>query len=811
MKSSTAKHLVAWKVLVLAFGGCLPFVQAHAEPSADNAAVVLRVDATGADAGKGRVFGSVAAALREAEQLKRRQPLAAVRIEIAAGNYYVDGPLGIGPELSGTDVAPTQIVAASSEAPPHLFAGRKLSPQWKPYRDGIMQAKIEGKAFDQLFLGGKRQVRARYPNFDPKAAVLGGYAADALAPNRVQRWQDPSGAIVQALHSHRWGGMQVPILGKNPDGSLIFGKAVGNNRPSEPHATYRYVENVFEELDAPGEWFLNTSTSTLYFMPPQGADLRQATVVVSGPERLLDIRGRAGAPVHHVRIAGLKLGHTGASFLRSTEQLLRSDWLIAREGAIYLENTEDVTVADNEFTELGGNAVFVSGYNRRAAITGNHIHDIGGSAISFTGLAQAVRSPSFRYEEFVPFEKLDRATGPKTNDYPADARVEDNLIHDIGTIEKQVAGVQISIAMRIKVAHNSIYNVPRAGINIADGTWGGHVIEYNDVFNTVLETGDHGAFNSWGRDRFWHPDRQQMDQINAAHPGLWKLDAIEPVTVRYNRFRCDNGWDIDLDDGSSNYRVHDNLMLNGGLKFREGFDRQAWNNLLVNNGLHPHVWFKDSGDRFEHNIAMAGHQPILMDHWDATIDYNLLPSEQALQQAQALHIDEHSRAGDPKFRDAAKGDFRVAEGSPALAIGFKNFRMDQFGVTSARLKALAKTAPMPELVSAATLASGEARDFLGARVKSVTTLGEQSAAGLPEIKGVLVLSVAPGSLAELSGLRANDVIVEASANEYGAAEDIDSLATLMTLYRAQRWRGEREFSVVRNQQRHDIKMKFVPE
>ena len=36
----------------------------------------------------------------------------------------------------------------------------------------------------------------------------------------------------------------------------------------------------------------------------------------------------------------------------------------------------------------------------------------------------------------------------------------------------------------------------RAGINVSEGTWGGHRIVYNDVFNTVLETGDHGAFNS---------------------------------------------------------------------------------------------------------------------------------------------------------------------------------------------------------------------------------------------------------------------------------------------------------------------------
>ena len=53
----------------------------------------------------------------------------------------------------------------------------------------------------------------------------------------------------------------------------------------------------------------------------------------------------------------------------------------------------------------------------------------------------------------------------------------------------------------ITVSHNSIYNTPRAGINISEGTWGGHIIEYNDIFNTVKETGDHGTINSWGRDR----------------------------------------------------------------------------------------------------------------------------------------------------------------------------------------------------------------------------------------------------------------------------------------------------------------------
>jgi len=40
----------------------------------------------------------------------------------------------------------------------------------------------------------------------------------------------------------------------------------------------------------------------------------------------------------------------------------------------------------------------------------------------------------------------------------------------------------------------------------------------------------------------------------------------------------------------------------------------------------------------------------------------------------------------------AKGDFRVATGSPALALGFTNFPMDQFGVKKPALKAVANKA-----------------------------------------------------------------------------------------------------------------------
>lgn len=89
----------------------------------------------------------------------------------------------------------------------------------------------------------------------------------------------------------------------------------------------------------------------------------------------------------------------------------------------------------------------------------------------------------------------------------------------------------------------------------------------------------------------------------AAHPELILLDAQKTVIIRNNRFRCDHGWDIDLDDGSSNFHIYDNLCLNGGIKLREGFFRKVENNIMINNSFHPHVWFNNSGDEFNHNIV----------------------------------------------------------------------------------------------------------------------------------------------------------------------------------------------------------------
>lgn len=726
-----------------------------------------------------------------------------VEVVLADGIHYISEPVIIDASLSGEEGKPF-LIRSSSERGATLSGAKPVKLDWQSIDENIYVAQVTESGFDALFIEGERQTRARYPNYNAEITPYGGFSADVISPERVASWANPTTGIFHALHDGRWGGWHHKVEGVDENGELVLSPGAGNNRPSEPHPDFRYIENIFEELDAPGEWFHDEESKKIYFYPDPSIDLTNASVKLSTTENLIEVRGTSEIPVKHVEINGLRFEETKMTFLQTTEPLLRSDWMVHRGAAIIFEGTEDSFVRNSLFEDLGGNAIFFSGYNRDSGATGNMIHRIGGSGISVIGKPDAVRSPSFTYLDYVDIAEMDFGVGPRSPNYPLKTLIEDNLITDIGLVEKQVAGIQIAMASRVSALNNSIYMVPRAGINVGDGTWGGHILRGNDVFDTVLETGDHGAFNSWGRDRFWHPDRDKMDEIVRSYPDLVFADAMEPTIIENNRWQSDYGWDIDLDDGASNYIIRKNLCLSGGLKLREGFRRIATNNILLNNSFHPHVWFENSQDVFRHNIVMTDYKEILVDDWGDEINENFFPTESALQKSQNLGNDQNSIFGDAQFLDASSGDFRVKDTSPALSIGFRSFPM-QFGVKSDWLRRNAKTPKVPQLFLNSEVSDPEETiEFLGARVRSVTTEGDKSAYGLPAISGVIVESVSSGSLAEKGGLLPRDVIVGAFDQWNADPETIGDINALRSSYQARRWIGLLSFVVIRNQSRKEI-------
>lgn len=837
MKPINCNWMICALIAVVTCSGGL--MVGFAAGNAPSAGQILFVAPHGHDSASGsaaaplRTLAGAQAAIRRLKAAGKF-PLGGVKVLIQAGTYYLPKPLVFTTADSGLPQRPIRYVAAPG-ASVIVSGGQPLQLHWRPWKHGIMQARVPaGLTTDQLWVNGQKQVLARYPapNAQSEAPYHGAitdifnrdfgqkwgqtmrllnkihqhtsesyYAAGSHWPPQVgtqlfawpaaeainskywKQWKHPEGGIIHVLHPANWGSLDFEI--ERIHGRLMLVGGWQTNRPGGmPHLGY--LENFRVFLTAPGEWYLDTRTSRLYFYPPAGLKLTGAAVEVARRRSLVEFQASSDHPVQFVMMRGLTFEHTLRTFMLTREPVMRSDLTIYRGGAVFFQGAEHCGLVDCNLVDLGGNAVFLSNYNRNVSIRGCLIKNIGASGVSFVGDPHAAQVPEY-WGISIPLSRMNMTPDPKTNNFPKNCSVEDCLIHNIGQIEYSAVGVEIDLAEDITVSHCSVYNTPRAGINIGDGCWGGDKVEYCDVFNTVMHTGDNGAFNSWGRDRYWHSPGNIQAMIKQ-HPNLPFLDVIKPITLCNSRWQCAHGWDIDLDDGSSNYRIYNNVCLQGGLKNREGFGRIVYNNVIVNNTFYPQVWFADCGEKFEHNIVMRPYNTAFMHYpdWVKAENYNLFPTAAMLKKEQALGADRNSVAGDPMFVNPKMGDYDVKPGSPALKIGFKNFPMNEFGVTSPRLRAMAQ---MPVLGGEAAPLSAKLsveRNWIDGRIRKITDLAEQSVYGLPTPSGVLVtLAPTNGKLAKL-GLRQHDVMMKVNGRRVTAARQV--IAAWQKLHRGQTMR-----------------------
>ena len=579
-------------------------------------------------------FATIERAVVEIKPLVGKESLS---IWIEEGSYYLSETLLFDAAFSGT--AENRLtISALPGAKVTIKGSMPLTDlKWSKYQDGIYVTQVPaGLQFDQLFVNNERQVRARFPNFDYQNPLRDGQGFQEVAGGSNRRydewfayhpkkftqknWKNPQTGIVHAFQSHNWGNMQYRIKAIDTlNHKVLLGE--GGWQLQRKHgiggrgkkASQFYIENIFEELDTDREWFLDEETNQLYFYPEKEMNLEQAIFEVPLVKDLLQLKGTADKPVAYISIKGIHFTQSRLTFMEEYEPVARGDWAIHRGGAIFMEGTENCSIEDCNFEYLGGNGVFMSAYNRNNAVRNCRFFHTGESAVCLVGAPSAVRFYQTWDDREIHGKKwntmrknMDLEPGPKSPDYPKNCMVENNIMHDFGDFGKQVAGVYISMSHKIKVAHNTIYNCPRAGICINDGTWGGHLIEHNDIWETVRETGEHGPFNSWGRERQWLGGGGTVEDYLSEYS---KLDAIDVTVLRNNRianFRKSisaGNWTIDLDDGSSNYEIYNNLNLGSTIKLRDGMYRKVYNNITVSAvPLGWHVWPKQSFDEVYKNI-----------------------------------------------------------------------------------------------------------------------------------------------------------------------------------------------------------------
>lgn len=666
------------------------------------------------DGSKTSPLATITAARDKADQLKTS---GAVTVFLRGGTYYLTEPVVFGSSNSGTGTAPIVYSAYGTEKPVITGSIKLKNQTWTVSSGSIMKTTITSNLkIDQFFVNGKRQILARYPNYNENQKLQGS-AADALSKAASCAKPEEGPGYFRAMHPDLWGSNDFIITGKN-GGSVSYTWVGDNQRSEQVHAQFRMVENIYELLDSPGEWFYRKSTGELFFWPPSGTDLNKDTIELASIAELIHLAGTSmTAKVSNITFKGLTFTQTCRTMFNTSikyEPLLMGDWSIQRAGTVFIQNAENIHVESCNFDKAGGNALFMSGYNRKHVIFNNNFTDGGASCIVICGVPSAVRC-ACTWSSSV--NCTDKSPGPLTDEYPANILVDNNLMYNFGVFEKQVAGVELSMTMNDTIRHNTIYHCPRAGININDGTWGGHLIEFNKVYEVVLETSDHGPFNSWGRARNWGCGDGKWNSVPDVATSL--LDPIKPTILRNNYFKNKDTtfFGIDLDDGSTNYYTYNNLCIGGGFKLQRGRFNHCINNIIIGGGTFDiHDCMPQSGDSIKHNIVVGAEFAGWCCSW-AGLNANGSALSSALLSRVAVFdsncywgygkspkvytwgngsdrsgtactwdqwkqggCDAHSKLADPLFVDPSKEDYRVKDGSPALTLGFKNFPMDSFGV-----------------------------------------------------------------------------------------------------------------------------------
>lgn len=377
-------------------------------------------------------------------------------------------------------------------------------------------------------------------------------------------WAHPETGVVHMFHSGLWGNWMYEMENLYASNSTIMFARGGwqEARGSGIRNNHYYVENIFEELDAPGEWFVDVNSSTLYFYPNNTQLNGKSTDEFVAPvlQKLVTFEGSKEDPVRHILFNGFHITETATTFLEPYEVPSGGDWSIHRGGAIFVDGAENIVIMNNTFDQVGGNGIFLSNYVKNCTVSNNEFQFTGDSAIASVGSSSTIDATT-------------------TNAYPSGNLISNNHMHDIGVFGKQTSCYFQSLACGNSLVDNVCYNGPRAGFNFNDGFGGMNHLEGNLIFNMVRETGDHGPFNSWDRQPYLTPSF-----CDFGPPSI--VPQPNNITKNFIINGYNGVWTLDHDDGSAYYNDSYNFLVYGGCKNYLGHDKACGpGNVIVYPGL----------------------------------------------------------------------------------------------------------------------------------------------------------------------------------------------------------------------------------
>jgi len=596
--------------------------------------------------------------------------------------------------------------------------------------------------FRQLFVNGARRPRARLPKNDYYwIEAIPGIPQDApfdmgtdyfkAKKGDFRNWKNIEDVDVVALHF--WSEERMPVVAYDPETRIVRSSRksvyVLNDDIGNRCAKY-YIDNVFEGLTDPGEWYLDRKEAKLFYIPMSGQTIKNTEISAPVLLQFMRFEGNPeeGKFIEFLSFRDLAFEYGDWIQPRGGMQIKFNPYLPADAqkkqdfypitdtaipakveyagggqaasnipGSIVMEGVRNCLIENCRIEHAGWYGIELGYGCSGNLVSGNILSDLGGGGVKLDGafLDETWRSRTFNNI------------------------ISDNHIHRCGEIFMSSVGVFLQHTFGNLVSHNHIHDLYYTGISCGF-VWGYGV-------NVSRE-------NRIEKNHIHHLGKRVLSDMG----GIYIL-GIQPGTVIRGNLvhdieRCNyGGWGLYLDEGASHVILENNITYNTGSQtFHQHYGREniVRNNIFAfgmeglaalsrgnrSNRRYLHCGMNISKAlTFERNIFVTNGGVVYvgaladntgnLENCDFISDLNLfwdlsgsevvhgngvhgksgrenLTRAFTIDDWKKLGMDIHSIVADPQFRDVLKFDFRLGKKSPAIALGFKDIDMSDVGPRS---------------------------------------------------------------------------------------------------------------------------------
>lgn len=619
------------------------------------------------------------------------------------GVYQLEEPLQLLPAHSSDDGLK---ISNYSKDKVVINGGREITG-WRKNQNGWWETDIpevkEGKwKFRQLYVNNNLRQRARKPNhgFLRVKGMPEGTPATVGYHTDCQTFEFAKGDIsgewknlndVEVIVYHFWTDSHLPILSVDTNTNIVTFKhkagKVFTDDFSENGARY-IIENVFEELDAPGEWYLDRKTGKCFYYPFPNEDIRQTKIFAPVSEQLIHFAGDAlnQQLIKNIHFENLYFCYTNWELPEGNSNDHQGSASVP--AAISLNGTQNCSFTQCRFTNLGTWAFELNEGCRDNFFSRNEIGYIAAGGFRING---------GRYNEH-PFLRT------------ANNSISYNHIHNYGEGYPSAVGILLQHTEGNRVSHNLIHHGYYTGISIG-WSWGyqrsisrDNIIEFNHIHHIGQGLlSDMGAIYTLGVSPGTIIRNNLIHEVDANHYGGWGIYNDEGSThilvennVVYNtKFAAFN---IHF---AKEITVRNNIFALGRLQQLNRTRMEPHKSLYFEQNivywregiLHDGEWNDEPYKFYYHPNNKSGRET----NSTFDMDYNLyFNPENPLEEVKfgegkkweewhEMGKDQHSLYTDPMFVDAENFDFRLKNESPAFKLGFNQIDIQKVGLENVKV------------------------------------------------------------------------------------------------------------------------------